>query len=275
MGWFQHYFGAMGAGFALAAVTTGALVLLEMLLPRTEYPLRARLKGVIFTTVSIPIVTGLNLALRSWWAGLGLQPLFRLELSSWFAWAGPASWLLIAAGVVLVSDFFGYWYHRIQHGPLWPFHAVHHSVEELHVANNFSHPGDAAFQFLLMAAPMSLIPFGVGEESTLLSLLMAVQLKFIHCPVRFGFGPLRYLVCDNVFHRVHHSIEPRHFGKNYGTLTTVWDQLFGTAYFPAKGEWPATGLSDVREPRSVRELLDFPWRYRRATQAFSVTAKRK
>src|SRR5690242_18400889 len=42
-------------------------------------------------------------------------------------------WLLQAFEVILLSDFFIYWGHRIQHrvGFLWRFHAIHHSAEHL------------------------------------------------------------------------------------------------------------------------------------------------
>ncbi len=58
-------------------------------------------------------------------------------------------------------------------------------------------------------------------------------------------------------HRIHHSREPQHFNKNFGVVTSVWDRLFGTAYFPAKDEWPDTGIVNQSEPSTVREFL-FP-----------------
>src|SRR5262245_35987243 len=42
-------------------------------------------------------------------------------------------WWLQALEVIVLSDFFVYWGHRLQHrvGFLWRFHAVHHSAEHL------------------------------------------------------------------------------------------------------------------------------------------------
>jgi sterol desaturase/sphingolipid hydroxylase (fatty acid hydroxylase superfamily) len=71
---------------------------------------------------------------------------------------------------------------------------------------------------------------------------------------------LRRIIADNRFHRIHHSVEPQHFGKNFGAGTSLWDQLFGTAYFPAADEWPATGLSDQREANTVSEYLWSPFK---------------
>jgi sterol desaturase/sphingolipid hydroxylase (fatty acid hydroxylase superfamily) len=62
---------------------------------------------------------------------------------------------------------------------------------------------------------------------------------------------------DNRFHRLHHSVEERHFDKNFGLTTPLWDLLFGTLCVPAKDEWPETGLADQPE---VGGLADFLWR---------------
>ena len=68
-------------------------------------------------------------------------------------------------------------------------------------------------------------------------------------------GDLGRVIADNRFHRIHHSVEPDHFDKNFGAGTSLWDQLFGTAYFPKENEWPATGLPDQREVRTLRGYL--------------------
>src|SRR5260370_5884100 len=53
------------------------------------------------------------------------------------------SWWLQVIEVVLLSDFFIYWAHLLQHrvGCLWRFHAVHHSAQHLHwIAAHRDHP---------------------------------------------------------------------------------------------------------------------------------------
>jgi sterol desaturase/sphingolipid hydroxylase (fatty acid hydroxylase superfamily) len=82
---------------------------------------------------------------------------------------------------------------------------------------------------------------------------------FIHSSVNLNIGPLRYIIGDNHFHRIHHSMEEPHFDKNFGTTTPIWDVLFGTAHFPRRGEWPAVGLSDVEEPKRVRDFFLLPF----------------
>jgi sterol desaturase/sphingolipid hydroxylase (fatty acid hydroxylase superfamily) len=58
---------------------------------------------------------------------------------------------------------------------------------------------------------------------------------------------------DNRFHRIHHSVEPKHFEKNFGIMFTVWDQLFRTAYFPRPDEWPKTGVAGIQPPRKLSD----------------------
>jgi sterol desaturase/sphingolipid hydroxylase (fatty acid hydroxylase superfamily) len=246
---------------AITSVILGALVLLEIALPRQSYSLRSRLRGVLFWTVYIPTSAVVVSGLADLWTGLGVKPLVTLAFTQWFAWAGVFKGVLAALAVILVIDFVGYWFHRIQHRALWRFHAVHHAIEEMHAVGSYDHPADIIFGFALVAVPLSLIPFGPGDQPVVLQLLLALQLKFIHSPVRLNFGPLRHVFVDNNYHRIHHSAEPQHVGTNYGTITSVWDRVFGTAYFPAKEEWPQTGLAEVGEPRSLRAFLDLPFRF--------------
>jgi len=87
--------------------------------------------------------------------------------------------------------------------------------------------------------------------------LATLQSQYIHSPTRLHFGPLWRLVYDNRFHRIHHSLEPRHFEKNFGVTTPLWDWMFGTLYVPAKDEWPDTGLADQAD---MDGIVDFLWR---------------
>jgi len=117
---------------------------------------------------------------------------------------------------------------------------------------------------MLYMVPLTILtrdPFSVP----ILGSLLSFQGFYIHSPTRINFGPLgRYLV-DNRFHRIHHSMEAGHFDKNFGVFTTLWDSLFGTAYFPAPGEWPQTGVADFPEPTTLRDFLLSPFTWRKDT----------
>ncbi|MCP9439120.1 MAG: sterol desaturase family protein, partial [Nitrospira sp.] len=67
-------------------------------------------------------------------------------------WPVPIQALIMA----LMIDSTRYWLHRVSHewGPLWRFHAVHHSPQRLYTLNvGRFHPVDKGLQFLLDALP--------------------------------------------------------------------------------------------------------------------------
>ncbi|MGE5565585.1 MAG: sterol desaturase family protein [Parcubacteria group bacterium] len=250
----------------LIATLLALIVALEVRTRCGDYSLKSRLRGV-----AIHLTATMAGAVTAWflkgvWQSVGRPPLFTVPLGHWLHWAGPFGILLSAFIALLVTDFFGYWYHRIQHTLLWPVHAVHHSVEELHSASSYGHFSDELFRFIFMAIPMSLMPVDAADLP-ILGLLITVSQFYIHSPTKLHFGPLRRVFTDNRYHRIHHSLEPRHFNRNFGTTFTVWDQVFGTAYFPQPDEWPDTGLDDMREPRTLWEWATFPIRFLRRADA--------
>ena len=86
---------------------------------------------------------------------------------------------------------------------------------------------------------------------------MLVATQITHANTRIGFGPFRYILSEPMYHRIHHSVERKHWDKNFAFKFPVWDMLFGTAHFPETDEFPRTGLDYMREPRSVGQYL-FP-----------------
>jgi sterol desaturase/sphingolipid hydroxylase (fatty acid hydroxylase superfamily) len=171
-------------------------------------------------------------------------------------------WLAAALGIAIVGNFFYYWFHRAQHrfGWLWRFHSVHHSITEMSATASYHHVTEDLFQYVAVTIPMAIL-LGVqsGPVPWLVVVLAGTQAYFIHSSVRLNFGPLRYLLCDNRFHRIHHSREEQHRDRNFGTVSPVWDMLFGTAWFPRRAEWPAVGLDETREPQTVSAYLLAPF----------------
>jgi sterol desaturase/sphingolipid hydroxylase (fatty acid hydroxylase superfamily) len=192
-------------------------------------------------------------------AFLDLQPL--TESDSW-----PlkiTGWLVAALGIAMLGNFFYYWLHRAQHrvGWLWRFHKVHHSITEMSATSSYHHVAEDLFQFAAVTMPMAvLLGVAAGPVPWLVIVLANTHSYFIHSSARLNIGPLRYLLCDNRFHRIHHSREQHHIDHNFATSTPLWDVLFGTAYFPRADEWPAVGIADVPEPRTVGDYLLMPFR---------------
>jgi sterol desaturase/sphingolipid hydroxylase (fatty acid hydroxylase superfamily) len=133
---------------------------------------------------------------------------------------------------------------------------VHHAIEDLSAAN-YAHWTEEIQRIPFMTLPTILfIPSGLPALPLAVA-LATLQSQYIHAQTRLHLGPFWRLVYDNRFHRIHHSLEPRHFDKNFGVLTPLWDWLFGTLYVPAMDEWPKTGLADERE---VDGFVDYLWR---------------
>ena len=190
------------------------------------------------------------------------SPLLRIPVSA--QWVGAWDFIVAPVLAAIVSDFYFYFHHRIQHAVplLWRFHAVHHSIRELNAVNAYHHPLDEFIKGFISLVPLTLFAVDVGRAIFPMAIILALHPYYLHSPVKLHLGWLRHIFGDNRFHRIHHSLEPRHFGKNYGAFTTLWDRLFGTAYWPAKNEWPKVGLADVDEPDSLKEWISLPWRFR-------------
>lgn len=108
---------------------------------------------------------------------------------------------------------------------------------------------------------LELVQFCIALALTMT--LITFQAHLSHSSTRINLGPLRYIIGDNKFHRIHHSLEAHHRRRNYGFFTTIWDTVFRTAYWPSKNEWPEVGLRDQPEPLTARDYVMFPFDRRR------------
>lgn len=227
-------------------------VALEFLLPHEKRQPLHRLRGGAIWAVYF-VLTGAVLAAEA--ALIGQVPLKPL----WVVHVPGSGWAVGIVGVVLaaiVADFFYYWAHRAQHTRLlWPLHAVHHGIRDLNAVNSYHHWTEEIVRLPFVGLPLAFLVHIDAVRLPLASALIVLHSGYVHSASRLHFGPLTRLLADNRFHRIHHSIEDRHFGKNYCVFTTLWDQLFGTAHLPEKGEWPDTGLSDRAETDGIGAYL--------------------
>jgi len=238
----------------------------ELLLPRSRNSVRSYLRAGTFMATAVALNTVVIKALDGSMDALQLPPLAVLDLrpltESDSLGLRLAGWLAAALGIAMVGNFFYYWLHRAQHryAWLWRFHRVHHSIEEMSATASYHHVAEDLFQFAAVTLPMAVL-LGVqsGPVPWIVVVLAGTHTYFIHSSARFNIGPLRYLLCDNRFHRIHHSLEPPHRDRNFGTSTPLWDLLFGTAWFPRRDEWPKVGLAEVAEPRTIRDYLLMPF----------------
>lgn len=261
MGWGPELIRDLAGQTVTGLVMLAIAIALEVAAPRGRVPMRSRLRGLAFLMLQGFLLAGpFTFALNRLWALVSLAPLVVLPLDRALGWAGAAAPILeIVAGLV-VLDLFQYAYHRIQHAALWPLHGIHHSVQDLSAATNYGHFLETPFRQALLLLPYSLVVLTHGPQPAFIPLLLAWKETYIHSPTSVNFGPLRYLMVDNVYHRIHHSNDVAHLGRNYALITPLWDVVFRTAYFPKPGEWPATGVPGLPEPLTFGAFLLFPWR---------------
>lgn len=209
--------------------------LLEPLSPvRSEYKSgvtrRGYLADVIHVVVNGPVLSGLT---KVFVAGLTLLIPTKLSwLTGWPWWAQFTVFFL-------VNDFMRYWLHRWYHefDWLWRIHRVHHTVVEMDAMSVFRfHVGEAIIKNGVIFVPFMLL----GLDPTVIvvySSLDVIKGFWHHANLKTYIGPLNYLFNSAELHWWHHSIEDPGQHSNYGSILSIWDWLFGTAYWP-RGAWP-------------------------------------
>ncbi|WP_027487455.1 sterol desaturase family protein [Allorhizobium undicola] len=268
--------------FELVLIFATICAALEFIFPAYRYSFASYVRGVRNWVIRLgcgAFIWHFYAVSLDW---LGIKPLITLNfgtlLHSDNVIIGNGLAVLSGLLVAIVGDFFYYWMHRAQHAIpfLWRLHATHHSIRELTAWNCHHHVSEPLVYATFVALPLTLIRFESGLVVPIVAMtLITFQAHFSHSSTRITLGPLRYIIGDNKFHRIHHSMEPHHRRRNYGFFTTIWDTIFLTAYWPKKDEWPEVGLRDQPEPLTARDYVMFPFdqrRWRRAKVERSVEA---
>jgi len=203
-----------------------------------------------------------------------LTPVDVLKLGEYRGF-GPLSqqpvWLQAIEIYVLV-DFFTYWTHRLFHrSRMWPFHAVHHSSEDLDWLGALRvHPVNDFVNKLMQASPLLLVGFNPLVTLSTAPFLTSYAI-FLHANVNWDFGPLRRIIATPVFHRWHHSRDREAWDKNFAGLFPFWDILFGTYYMP-RGRFPENfGICEPMPKSYLGQLWEpFAWLGRRGRKVDPV-----
>ena len=244
---------------------------LEWLLPLERWDDRRGLGVDVFYT----LINRLGLVPLVWF--FALQPGFDhiLEWMRLHGWVsvnldslGP--WLRARplAGFLLylvVLDFAGYWYHRLQHqvGWWWELHAVHHSQRKLSLwADDRNHLLDDLLQAMFFSA-LALFIGVPPAQFVVLSLVGGALQSVQHANMRLDFGWLgERLLVGPRFHRLHHAVGYGHelghgnrarlYGCNFGVLFPWWDMLFGSADY-ATAPQPTGVRAQLPPPQGTGE----------------------
>lgn len=183
-------------------------------------------------------------------------PLITLGQAEAESLIGPFAPVAVALAGVFAYDFANYWLHRAQHrfGFLWRFHAVHHSVEDMDSLNSYAHPVDA----LAQNAAVAIVGLGIGFTFETMLWLLAFQTihdRLLHTRAPINFGVFGAVLVDNRTHFLHHTRREARSGRNFGSIFTIFDRLFGTYQRPEAGALTATGLEGQRPPATVRDVF--------------------
>lgn len=239
----------------------------EMLFPASRYSLKSRARAAIFWMFYIGIRVVFYSAFETLWIKFDVKPIFTVDFSSLTGSSNfiirIISYAFVPVLIAVTTEFFYYWFHRAQHTikMLWRFHEVHHSLREMSAWNSNHHWTEEIFRIPVVVIPLSLLfNFNQGYVPTLVFIIIGMQGQFEHSCMKLNLGALRFVVADNRFHRIHHSVEREHWNRNFGSFTSIWDVIFQTARFPKKTEWPEVGLDYVDEPKTLKEFLFRPFK---------------
>ena len=218
------------------------------------------------------------------WAVVTYQSIINIVITALVSMAGPVAPstlpVIVSRGGITVLLFlgyeFGYWFdHWLKHKVpfLWEFHKVHHTAEVLTPITNFRvHPVDS-WIFANILAVSAAVAGGIGNfafgntayqyainDTNLILVIFIhayVHLQHSHMWIAFT-GTLGRIFVSPAHHQVHHSGNPKHFNKNFGSCLALWDWMFGTLYVPAKErEALSFGIGEYPDPHTVKgELLD-------------------
>jgi len=168
--------------------------------------------------------------------------------------------------LLLVMDFFRYWYHRWMHEArfMWRWHSVHHSSLRMYWFNGVrSHPIEGFLQGVIWVVPYTLVQ-APAEIVFVAGMVSRVIGRFQHTNVDVTLGPLEYVFSAPGNHRYHHSKDIAEGNRNYGGDFIVWDILFGTFHLP-RGQRPSEdiGVGGIPDyPQSWLGLMLAPFNSR-------------
>lgn len=190
---------------------------------------------------------------------------------------GLAAALTYTICLALLGELFYYITHRAYHEVpfLWELHKVHHSAEVMTPITFIrAHPID-----LVIQNSMKLISIAIAsgiflyfypnkdgaimvagiDAAAFIYYMIGANLHHSHIWLSFG-RPIEYLIMSPAQHQIHHSTNPKHFDKNYGSMLSIWDWLFKSIYIPEKHEDITFGLGkeEYKNYDSTFKLLYHP-----------------
>ncbi|MBL6987867.1 MAG: sterol desaturase family protein [Methylobacter sp.] len=223
--WLINQTSGQGATFTLLMAFV-ILVVFELYNPKEKLPAkllrqsyRANVELFVFNSVLMSLLSMPSLlALAEHYANNGL-----LNAIANPVWRAVLSFLAI--------DLLLYLLHKASHNFdfLWMFHKVHHNDSCLNVSTAFR----IHFMEIIIVSIMKailIIVLGIKGSSLLANELIITFFTMMHHANISFRGELAFgrVFITPYLHSVHHSTEREEHDRNYGTVLSIWDRLFGT-----------------------------------------------
>ena len=147
-------------------------------------------------------------------------------------WIGLEGWSELLLSIV-VLDGFDYFWHRANHRIkfLWRFHKAHHSDNDMDVLTALRfHPGELVISsvvksiWVVIWGPSAIAWF---MFETLVSFCSQMHHSNLALPDRVE-RRLAFLLVTPKFHAYHHLVDRSYGDRNFSTIFSGWDRLFGT-----------------------------------------------
>ena len=170
--------------------------------------------------------------------------LFDLPLTAWWVWLA----------MFLCRDFVYYWIHRAEHRTqaLWAAALVHHLSEEFTFTTAVRMPWMEALYKPLLGLWVPLLGFHPVAFTAMGALVLVIG-QFQHTELLARTPWLDKLFITPSVHRVHHGSNPEYIDKNFGSLLSIWDRLFGT--FQAETVPVAYGLTGGKQIATPAQVM--------------------
>ncbi len=177
-------------------------------------------------------------------------------------WLDTQPFVLQFVVYLMVGDFLQWCVHNLLHRVpwLWQFHKVHHSIHAMDWAGNFRfHWVEVVVYRSLLFLPLTWLG-GSAAPLFAVAVFSTAWGHFNHANLGVDIGRLGYLFNSPRMHLWHHDISDEGgVAKNFGIVLSLWDFVFGTAYWPRDRAPAALGYpGDAEMPVDVPRQLVFP-----------------
>lgn len=175
--------------------------------------------------------------------------------------------LLFAFVLFVVNDFFKFLVHFSFHRfpILWPFHAVHHSAESLTPITLYRiHPVELTINslrsFVIGVVVSALFVYLFANTISIYQIIGVNVFVFLfnlvgsnlrHSPFYLSYGRWEKIFISPAQHQIHHSVERKHFDKNFGSALAIWDGVFKSLLLSEKENITGFGLDKKRVNRQT------------------------